>query len=141
MPSEEIIIDHKKVTIPTSTLTLIFGVRDIMRKVEYPQRLVIDPTVAIEHVNYIAQGRPRTQWHPMTLEQVRRCLSHNRPSDWYNPDEIEDASFGVKSLTGFIDLSLKMKAMKVPVMLRNPEAGLHPEVQAELAEFFVSLSK
>ena len=135
MTTEQVILDGDKHDIPVRPLTMLFGFDGLMKNPEYPNRIVIEPATANKHIEWCKE------WHPSTAAWVRRIIDTNggfsdeKAASMFTPEHINQAGAGAKSAAGFVDVSLRLRDAKVPVVLRFPESSLHPASQAEMMEF------
>ena len=95
--------------------------------------LVIDPEVAQYH------GFRVQVLDPQTLGLVRMVI-HDVTDEWPLPEG--KCSRPLAQLVGYVDLTLKLRQMPTgprTVVWRHPEAGLHPSLQADLADLIVKI--
>ena len=110
-------------------ITMVVTGVDVLEEIEYPGRLVIESKDSLQHSRWCRK------WHVDTA----RCLGNifKREPKHFTPDTIKDMGSGVRSAVGFVDISLKLRDLGAPFVLRHPETGLHPTVQAEFMQFIV----
>jgi hypothetical protein len=98
----------------------------------YPDRLMIDITMTIDHFNRMTDINPYTAAffklvvpdfpHPITIDVMKRT------------------ALGFRHLIGLFDLSLNMLLIKKPFGWKYPETGLHPKYQGNLADALIVFS-
>jgi len=125
--AEEMKIDDKRVELQTAPLTLVVpSVSCSTQKTEYLQRVEINVQTAMYHVE-------RTQtFHQRTAHWLAEVFGQDGD---YTPEATRQGSTGMQSLAGFFDLSLKLRAMGIPMVLKYPESFLHPGAQVVIADF------
>tara|TARA_R110002110_G_scaffold60840_1_gene171188 strand:- start:503 stop:928 length:426 start_codon:yes stop_codon:yes gene_type:complete len=137
--TEQVVLDGKTHEIPTSRITALFGLQNMVQDPVYPNRIVIDSRKATDHIEVCKV------WHKETREWLVRIIDpDNKMGDTtkeFTPEKISQAGNGARTIAGFIDITLKLKDMNVPFVLRHPETGLHPTSQAELANFLIKASE
>tara|TARA_R100001594_G_scaffold134383_1_gene175528 strand:- start:3773 stop:4198 length:426 start_codon:yes stop_codon:yes gene_type:complete len=137
--SEQVILDGKTHEIPTRRVTALFGFQNMAQDPVYPSRIVVDSRMAVEHIEAC------NKWHKDTHRWLARIIDPDSKmgdiTKDFTPKKICRAGNGARTVAGFIDITLKLKDMGVPLVLRHPETGLHPASQAELADFLIKVSE
>ena len=123
-----------------AALGLVFG-RELGINIEpkYKNHVVIDSQSAKHHIE-------RTnEYHPELAKYLRIVFDLPAPSKGgipkeLTPEYIERKGSGFQICAGFLNLLLKLKDAKVPVVLRHPESCLHPSNQARLGEVLARIT-
>ena len=131
MTEETIEASGETHAVETERLTVIIPSSNHVDRIKYPERMEIGFQDAVHHAERVQK------WHESTASSIRKIMDINGLED-ITPDSVRSMGTGMVSLSGFVDLSLKLRDMKVPIALKYPESGLHPGRQARLADFFNS---
>jgi len=97
------------------------------RNIDHPGRIVWGLTERLAHVAQV------DEFHPETARWVERMMGV--PD--ITPASVEREGFGAQCLAGVVDVVLRHADSLDSIVIRFPEAGLHPGVQAKLADFFI----
>ena len=134
MSTETVKIGDTEHVIETKPLTMLFKSPAILDKIDYPDRIRIEPDHTIYHAERVQQ------FHPRTAGLVAKILKIKDPSQ-VDPDWCRTKTREVLHVAGLVDMALKFAVKGVPVVFIQPEAGLHPRQQVELGDFFLELMK
>lgn len=127
MAKETVFFDDTKHELELAPINLVFNTTT--GDSYYPNRLMIDITMTIDHFNRMTDINPYTAAffklvvpdfpHPITMDVMKRT------------------ALGFRHLIGLFDLSLNTLLIKKPFGWKYPETGLHPKYQLNLAEALI----
>jgi hypothetical protein len=124
---ETVFFDGTEHQIEPAPITMIFNTTH--GESFYPDRMMIDPTMTLEHFNGMTEINPYTEAFfklvvpdfdkPVTIEAMKR------------------AAMGFRHLIGLFDLSLHLLLLKKAFGWKYPEAYIHPKYQANLGDALI----
>ena len=118
--------------IETKPITMVFKSPEMLDKVEYPDRLRLEPEHWIYHAERVES------FHARTPGLVRRVFRVDDSME-ITPDWCRSKNREVLSVAGMIDMMLKFAYKGIPIVLVEPESGLHPAHQVELGDVLIDL--
>jgi hypothetical protein len=101
-------------------------------KSDYPDRLVIDSEVALQHYDWMDE-----------ISDVAGLLLLAIVHDFVGPvtkAALDQCQPAFRRLAGMLDLTVRAMAAKMPVAWKYPEDGLHPQYQGNIADVMLALS-
>ena len=134
MNTETILVGGEKHEIATAPLTILVKSAELLDKIEAPGRIEIDSEAAMFH------GSQVNRLHQQTERWFRQCAKGFKSGDFSADFVRQHCDSPYVGLLGLIDMLLKLRDARVPLLVKRPEANLHPSIQLELADFFIYLA-
>ena len=127
---EEILVGKEKLQLEVDPETLIFN--KCQKDIKYPDRIVIDPVLTLEHFNTLVEIDPYTQ----SLFKLV-FPDYDYP---INKSNINDSTIGHKHIIGLFSLTLQLMSQNKKFMWRLPETYLHPSHQGNIADVMILMN-
>ena len=112
-------------------LGVIIPAANHTQDIEHPSRRVWGARERLAHVAEV------DEFHPDTGKWIERISGVGDMT----PAGIRREGFGLQCLAGVVDVMLRNADSLDTIVLRFPEAGLHPGLQANLADFLIYVLK
>lgn len=126
------VIDNKAHNIEAKPLTLVFKDPKLLSRVDYPDLVRIEPQDAHRH------AEEAESVHPLALRLTAHVFEVD--PNTLTLDGARKLNREVIQTVGFMDLAIKCMETGVRFVLVEPEAGLHPRNQCEMADVMIFLS-
>jgi len=133
MSKETVTISGTAHEIDVKPITIVCKSPKILDKIEYhPERVRLEPEVVVYHAERVQM------FHHRTAELVAYVFELE-DSTLVTPDWCRSKGREVLQVAGLIDMSLKLFSKGVPCVWVEPESGLHPRHQCQLADVLIQL--
>jgi hypothetical protein len=127
---ERAIFNGDNVELQTAKINLVFN--KTHGESDYPDRLVIDSEVAMQHYDWMEEVSD-------VADSLFRAIVH----DWQGPvtkAALEKSQPCYRRLAGMLDLTARAMIAGTPFVWKYPEDGLHPMYQGNVADVIIALS-
>ena len=128
--SERAIFNGDKVELQTAKINLVFN--KTHGESDYPDRLVIDSDVALQHYGWMEE-----------VSDVAAALFVAVVNDWQGPvtkAALDASQPAFRRLAGMLDLTVRAMLAGQPFVWKYPEDGLHPMYQGNIADVMIALT-
>ena len=133
-------VGEQELEIEPGPITLVFPspAMQLAPPIRYPNRLTITPEDTVYHARRVQKLHPDFEigWR-LFMDMTTPVM----PVDYsIDPETIRGMYIGAIHLMGLIDITLKLRDLKVEVVWKFPETYMHPGWQVALADLVIWLA-